>query len=43
MTFFLMHAVPGGPFNNEKITEKTREALEIKYGLDKPLLTQYGI
>ncbi len=42
-TFFLMHAVPGDPFTNEKTTPKTKEYLEKKYGLDKPLLTQYGI
>lgn len=43
LTFFLMHAIPGGPFNSEKMTEKTRALLEKKYGLDKPLLTQYTI
>lgn len=43
LTFFLMHAVPGGPFNSEKMTEKVRHNLEIKYGLDKPLLAQFGI
>ena len=42
-TFFLMHAVPGGPFTSDKITESTRERLEEKYGLDKPLTTQYII
>jgi oligopeptide transport system permease protein len=43
MTFFLMHAVPGGPFNSEKITPQARANLEKKYGLDKPLTTQYTI
>lgn len=43
MTFFLMHAVPGGPFNSDKITPQTRANLEKKYGLDKPLMTQYTI
>lgn len=38
-----MHAVPGGPFTSDKITESTRERLEEKYGLDKPLTTQYII
>lgn len=42
-TFFLMHAVPGGPFSSDKITEATKEKLEAKYGLDKPLTTQYVI
>jgi len=42
LTFFLMHAAPGGPFNSEKaITQAAKEALEKKYGLDKPLLEQY--
>ena len=43
ITFFLMHIVPGGPFQSEKLTDQARENMEIKYGLDKPLLTQYGI
>ena len=40
-TFFLMHAVPGSPFTSEKMTDSVREKLEEKYGLDKPLTTQY--
>ncbi len=43
LTFFVMRAVPGGPFLGEKaITPEAMAALEEKYGLDKPLLTQYG-
>ena len=43
-TFFGMHAVPGDPLSGEKaLSEKIRANLEIKYGLDKPVLTQYGI
>ena len=43
VTFFVMHAVPGGPFLGEKaISEQALAALEAKYGLDKPLLEQYG-
>jgi len=42
-TFFLMHAVPGGPFNYEKATPITKANMEKKYGLDKPLIVQYGI
>ena len=43
VTFFVMHAVPGGPFMSEKaITASAQKALEAKYGLDKPLLEQYG-
>lgn len=42
-TFFLMHAIPGGPFTGEKaLPEAVLRNLEARYGLDKPLLTQYG-
>ena len=42
ITFFIMHAVPGGPFLGEKaISETAKAALEAKYGLDKPLFQQY--
>lgn len=42
-TFFLMHAVPGGPFaTNEKLSRGMVQAMEKKYGLDKPILEQYG-
>ena len=41
VTFFVMHAVPGGPFVGEKaISKEAQAALEAKYGLDKPLMTQ---
>ena len=43
VTFFVMHAVPGGPFVGEKATTPAvQAAMEAKYGLDKPLMTQYG-
>lgn len=43
-TFFAMHAVPGDPLSGDKaMTDRIRANLEIKYGLDKPLLTQYTI
>lgn len=43
VTFFVMHAVPGGPFVGEKaISKEAQAALEAKYGLDKPLFEQYG-
>ena len=43
-TFFGMHAVPGDPLSNDKsTTAQIRANLEAKYGLDKPLLTQYAI
>lgn len=42
ITFFVMHAVPGGPFMSEKaISASAQAALEAKYGLDKPLMEQY--
>ena len=42
ITFFVMRAVPGGPFIGEKATTPAAQAaLEAKYGLDKPILTQY--
>ncbi len=43
-TFFGMHAVPGDPLTTDKALSPTiRKNLEEKYGLDKPLVTQYGI
>ena len=43
VTFFAMHAIPGGPFTSEKaVSPAVQAALEKKYGLDKPLLVQYG-
>ncbi len=42
VTFFVMHAVPGGPFIGEKaVSESVMKAMEAKYGLDKPLGVQY--
>ncbi len=42
ITFFVMHAVPGGPFVGEKATTPAvQAAMEAKYGLDKPLFEQY--
>ncbi len=41
-TFFLMHAIPGDPFNAEKMPDpELRQAMYEKYGLDKPLWAQY--
>lgn len=43
ITFFVMHAIPGGPFMSEKaISKEAQAALEAKYGLDRPLMVQYG-
>lgn len=42
VTFFVAHAVPGGPFVGEKaVSPAAQAALEAKYGLDKPVLEQY--
>lgn len=42
ITFFLMNMVPGGPFVAEKsISEQAQQALNEKFGLDKPLIVQY--
>lgn len=44
VTFFLMHLVPGGPFDQEKqLPPAALENLEKRYNLDKPLLEQYGL
>ena len=43
ITFFLMNLVPGGPFEFEKsINPMAKAALEAKYGLDKPIMEQFG-
>jgi oligopeptide transport system permease protein len=42
LTFFLVRAAPGGPFQSERdIPPAAREQLMKKYGLDQPLHTQY--
>lgn len=42
LTFFLMHAVPGGPFVAEKsISLQAQEALNKKFGMDKSVPQQY--
>lgn len=44
LTFVLMRAMPGGPFSGEKKLPPAVEAnLNQKFGLDKPILQQYGI
>jgi oligopeptide transport system permease protein len=44
MTFFMVKAAPGGPFDREKKTApEIKKRLEAHYGLDKPLLEQYWI
>ncbi len=42
LTFFLMHAVPGGPWDAEKrLPANVQARLNAQYGLDKPLYEQY--
>ncbi len=42
ITFFVMKAIPGGPFLSEKSPSPAVTAqLEAKYGLDKPVFEQY--
>lgn len=44
LTFVCMRAVPGDPLTRTKeIPAAVRENLEAKYGLNKPLIVQYGI
>lgn len=43
VTFFLMHAIPGGPFTQEKTLPPAVQAnIEARYKLNDPLLKQYG-
>jgi ABC-type dipeptide/oligopeptide/nickel transport system permease component len=47
ITFFLMHSIPGGPFDvmggdrAVQIPEETRQHLLELYGLDEPVMVQY--
>ena len=42
ITFFLMHAVPGGPWDRDKqLPKATQDRLNAKYGLDQPIIIQY--
>jgi len=42
ITFFLMHAVPGGPFTQDQpLPEGVLDALNRRYNLDEPLWKQY--
>src|SRR2546428_1100942 len=44
ITFFLMHAVPGGPFDQEKrVPPAVLANLNAKYNLDKPIYEQYAL
>lgn len=42
ITFFLMHAIPGGPFTEEKsLPPEVMEVIEARYKLNEPLMNQY--
>ena len=41
ITFFLMKAMKGTPFNNPKLSPDAIAALNVQYGLDKPQWQQY--
>ncbi len=42
-TFFLAHAVPGGPFDRDRpLPAEVQEKLNAYYGLDQPLYVQLG-
>lgn len=40
--FILMHLMPGSPFNDEKLNDDQKAVLYEKYGLDEPVLVQFG-
>lgn len=44
LTFWLMRAAPGGPFDSNRVpaTPEIERALRAKYRLDEPFLVQYG-
>ncbi len=43
MAFFLIRAAPGGPFDQEQtLPPEIMASLNSAYGLDKPVLVQYG-
>lgn len=40
--FVLLQLMPGSPFNDEKLTQDQKVLLYEKYGLDKPIIVQFG-
>jgi len=46
LTFFLIHAAPGEPFagllDDPRATAELRDAYRARYGLDRPVIAQYG-
>ena len=44
LTFFMMHAAPGGPFDsNRRLPPEVEHNIKAAYNLDKPLYQQYAI
>jgi len=45
ITFFLAHIAPGSPWDKEgrQLSDATIRDLNVKYGLDQPIWTQFGI
>lgn len=45
LTFFLMHSIPGNPLANmaRNLPEQIQQNYFERYGLDKPVIVQYGI
>jgi ABC-type dipeptide/oligopeptide/nickel transport system permease component len=45
ITFFLAHLAPGSPWDKEgrQLSPETLHALNVKYGLDQPIWTQFGL
>lgn len=42
ITFVLLRAVPGGPFNSERgVPAPVQRSLNAKFGLDQPIISQY--
>lgn len=39
--FLIVKLLPGSPINNERLSDAQRAAIEAKYGLDQPILTQF--
>src|SRR4051795_7737639 len=43
LTFFLLRLIPGDPLSAPRLTQEVKERLREHYGLDKPVIEQYGI
>jgi oligopeptide transport system permease protein len=44
LTFFMMHAAPGGPFDsNRRLPPEVEHNIKAAYNLDKPVYEQYGL